>query len=176
MARRRGRVELRRIEDRVSRQVRFSKRRAGLFKKAFELSLLCDAEVALLVFSPAGKLYEYASASIEDTYNRYQQFSGEGRNMNDDRNTNNDEASSDLQLILSEIAAWSPQSNADESDVNELEKLENLLRNALKDTRSRKMQMLAKQNSGASTSSQKSEGATIQEQGTAGARICPDDE
>ncbi|XP_021310998.1 serum response factor homolog A isoform X3 [Sorghum bicolor] len=61
-ARRRGRVELRRIEDRVSRQVRFSKRRSGLFKKAFELSLLCDAEVALLVFSPAGKLYEYASA------------------------------------------------------------------------------------------------------------------
>ncbi|CAD6239617.1 unnamed protein product [Miscanthus lutarioriparius] len=140
MARRRGRVEVRRIEDRVSRQVRFSKRRSGLFKKAFELSLLCDAEVALLVFSPAGKLYEYASASIEDTYNRYQQFSGEGRNMNDDRNKNNnkDEASSDLQLMLSEIAAWSPQSNADESDVNELEKLENLLRNALKDTRSRK--------------------------------------
>ena len=59
---RRGRVELRRIEDRVSRQVRFSKRRAGLLKKAFELSLLCDAEVALLVFSPAGRLYEYASA------------------------------------------------------------------------------------------------------------------
>ncbi|KAE8810250.1 hypothetical protein D1007_12976 [Hordeum vulgare] len=59
---RRGRVELRRIEDRTSRQVRFSKRRAGLFKKAFELSLLCDAEVALLVFSPAGKLYEYSSA------------------------------------------------------------------------------------------------------------------
>ncbi|CAO2198966.1 unnamed protein product [Urochloa humidicola] len=60
---RRGVVELRRIEDKVSRQVRFSKRRAGLFKKAFELSLLCDAEVSLLVFSPAGKLYEYASTS-----------------------------------------------------------------------------------------------------------------
>ncbi|KAE8810277.1 Agamous-like MADS-box protein AGL14 [Hordeum vulgare] len=59
---RRGRVELRRIEDRTSRQVRFSKRRSGLFKKAFELSVLCDAEVALLVFSPAGRLYEYASS------------------------------------------------------------------------------------------------------------------
>jgi len=58
---RRGRVELRRIEDKASRQVRFSKRRSGLFKKAFELALLCDAEVALLVFSPAGKLYEYSS-------------------------------------------------------------------------------------------------------------------
>ena len=59
---RRGRVELRRIEDRTSRQVRFSKRRAGLFKKAFELAVLCDAEVALLVFSPAGRLYEYGSS------------------------------------------------------------------------------------------------------------------
>ena len=59
---RRGRVELRRIEDRTSRQVRFSKRRSGLFKKAFELAVLCDAEVSLLVFSPAGRLYEYASS------------------------------------------------------------------------------------------------------------------
>ena len=61
--RKRGRVELRRIEDRTSRQVRFSKRRSGLFKKAHELSVLCDAEVALVVFSPAGRLYEFASPS-----------------------------------------------------------------------------------------------------------------
>ena len=60
--RKRGPVELRRIEDRTSRQVRFSKRRSGLFKKAHELSVLCDAEVALVVFSPAGRLYEFASA------------------------------------------------------------------------------------------------------------------
>ncbi|RZS27639.1 hypothetical protein BHM03_00061146, partial [Ensete ventricosum] len=58
---RRGRVELRRVEDRISRQVRFSKRRSGLFKKAYELAVLCDAEVALVVFSPAGKLYEFSS-------------------------------------------------------------------------------------------------------------------
>uniref|UniRef100_A0A453GDA2 MADS-box domain-containing protein n=1 Tax=Aegilops tauschii subsp. strangulata TaxID=200361 RepID=A0A453GDA2_AEGTS len=38
-------MELRRIEDRTSRQVRFSKRRSGLFKKAFELAVLCDVEV-----------------------------------------------------------------------------------------------------------------------------------
>ncbi|KAJ4817357.1 MADS-box transcription factor 39 [Rhynchospora pubera] len=63
MTSKRGRVLLRRIEDKTSRQVRFSKRRSGLFKKAFELATLCDAEVALLVFSPAGKLYEYSSSS-----------------------------------------------------------------------------------------------------------------
>ncbi|KAG0524372.1 hypothetical protein BDA96_07G205100 [Sorghum bicolor] len=71
--RKRGPVELRRIEDRTSRQVRFSKRRSGLFKKAYELSVLCDAQVALVVFSPAGRLYEFASAdsSIEKVFGRY---------------------------------------------------------------------------------------------------------
>uniref|UniRef100_A0ACD6AHT2 Uncharacterized protein n=1 Tax=Avena sativa TaxID=4498 RepID=A0ACD6AHT2_AVESA len=68
----RGKVELRRIEDRTSRQVRFSKRRSGLFKKAFELSVLCDAEVALVVFSPAGRLYEFVSSnsSVEEIFGR----------------------------------------------------------------------------------------------------------
>jgi hypothetical protein len=44
--------------------VRFSSAAQGLLKKAFELSLLYDAEVALIVFSPAGKLYEYASSRL----------------------------------------------------------------------------------------------------------------
>ncbi|KAF0895407.1 hypothetical protein E2562_012424 [Oryza meyeriana var. granulata] len=69
---RRGRREMRRIEDATSRQVTFSKRRSGLLKKAFELSVLCDAEVALIVFSPRGRLYEFASASdLQRTIDRY---------------------------------------------------------------------------------------------------------
>ncbi|RRT77955.1 hypothetical protein B296_00011066 [Ensete ventricosum] len=44
-------------------RVRFSKRRSGLFNKAFELAVLCDADVVLLVFSPGGKLYEFSSVS-----------------------------------------------------------------------------------------------------------------
>ncbi|KAF7025480.1 hypothetical protein CFC21_037650 [Triticum aestivum] len=147
---RRGRVELRRIEDRTSRQVRFSKRRAGLFKKAFELVVLCDAEVALLVFSPAGKLYEYASSSIEGTYDRYQRFAGAGTNVNGgDASSNNDGDPSNIQSTLKEIASWSIQNNADVSDANKLEKLEKLLTDALRNTKSKKM--LVQQNSGAST-------------------------
>ncbi|KAI3982522.1 hypothetical protein MKX01_031261 [Papaver californicum] len=57
----RGKTEMRRIENATSRQVTFSKRRNGLMKKAFELSVLCEAEVALIVFSPRGKLYEFSS-------------------------------------------------------------------------------------------------------------------
>ncbi|XP_058225025.1 MADS-box protein SOC1 [Rhododendron vialii] len=68
----RGKTQLRRIENATSRQVTFSKRRNGLLKKAFELSVLCDAEVALIVFSPRGKLYEFASSSMQETVQRYQ--------------------------------------------------------------------------------------------------------
>ncbi|XP_038971461.1 MADS-box protein SOC1-like isoform X2 [Phoenix dactylifera] len=67
----RGKTEVRRIENATSRQVTFSKRRNGLLKKAFELSVLCDAEVALIVFSPRGKLYEFSSSSMESTLDRY---------------------------------------------------------------------------------------------------------
>ncbi|XP_076912228.1 agamous-like MADS-box protein MADS2 [Bidens hawaiensis] len=59
----RGRVELKRIENKINRQVTFAKRRNGLLKKAYELSVLCDAEVALIIFSNLGKLYEFCSTS-----------------------------------------------------------------------------------------------------------------
>ncbi|KAJ0037586.1 hypothetical protein Pint_23466 [Pistacia integerrima] len=59
----RGRVQLKRIENKINRQVTFSKRRGGLLKKAHEISVLCDAEVALIVFSHKGKLFEYATDS-----------------------------------------------------------------------------------------------------------------
>ncbi|XP_004976584.1 MADS-box transcription factor 17 isoform X1 [Setaria italica] len=67
----RGRVELKRIENKINRQVTFSKRRNGLLKKAYELSVLCDAEVALIVFSSRGKLYEFGSAGVNNTLEKY---------------------------------------------------------------------------------------------------------
>lgn len=57
----RGKVELKRIENKINRQVTFAKRRNGLLKKAYELSILCDAEVAVIVFSNRDKLYEFCS-------------------------------------------------------------------------------------------------------------------
>ncbi|KAG4945729.1 hypothetical protein JHK87_041736 [Glycine soja] len=59
----RGKIEIKRIENTTNRQVTFCKRRNGLLKKAYELSVLCDAEVALIVFSSRGRLYEYANNS-----------------------------------------------------------------------------------------------------------------
>nr|WEX25276.1 SEPALLATA 1b [Camellia japonica] len=72
----RGRVELKRIENKINRQVTFAKRRNGLLKKAYELSVLCDAEVALIIFSNRGKLYEFCSTSnMPKTLERYQKCS-----------------------------------------------------------------------------------------------------
>ncbi|KAK3403834.1 hypothetical protein EUGRSUZ_K00207 [Eucalyptus grandis] len=68
----RGKTKMRRIENATSRQVTFSKRRKGLLKKAYELSVLCEAEVAVIIFSQNGKLYEFSSNSeIRKTIDRY---------------------------------------------------------------------------------------------------------
>ncbi|XP_075103902.1 MADS-box protein 04g005320-like isoform X3 [Nicotiana tabacum] len=78
----RGKVELKRIENKINRQVTFAKRRNGLLKKAYELSILCDAEVALIIFSNTGKLYEFCSSSSMPTtlerYHRYNYAAVEG--------------------------------------------------------------------------------------------------
>ncbi|KAF3338103.1 MADS box transcription factor [Carex littledalei] len=69
----RGRVQLRRIENKINRQVTFSKRRGGLLKKANEISVLCDADVAVIIFSTKGKLYEYSTDhSMDKILDRYE--------------------------------------------------------------------------------------------------------
>ncbi|XP_071693766.1 agamous-like MADS-box protein AGL66 isoform X2 [Rutidosis leptorrhynchoides] len=69
-----GRVKLqiKKIENTTNRQVTFSKRRNGLIKKAYELSVLCDVDVALIMFSPSGRASIFAgSRSIEEVMARY---------------------------------------------------------------------------------------------------------
>ncbi|KAH9305002.1 hypothetical protein KI387_009406, partial [Taxus chinensis] len=72
----RGRIEIKVIEDQSNRQVTFCKRRKGLFKKASELSILCDAQVGVMVFSNTGKLFEYSSSSMKEILERYDTVSG----------------------------------------------------------------------------------------------------
>ncbi|XP_052480566.1 agamous-like MADS-box protein AGL18 [Gossypium raimondii] len=67
----RGKIEIKKIENLNSRQVTFSKRRNGLLKKAKELSILCDAEVGVIIFSSTGKVYQWSSTSMEHTLSRY---------------------------------------------------------------------------------------------------------
>ncbi|KAL3643566.1 Floral homeotic protein AGAMOUS [Castilleja foliolosa] len=72
----RGKIEIKRIENTTNRQVTFCKRRNGLLKKAYELSVLCDAEVALIVFSTRGRLYEYSNNSVIRGFNVDQSSQG----------------------------------------------------------------------------------------------------
>ena len=46
-------------------QVTFNKRKFGVMKKAYELSILCDCEIALIIFSSSNKLYQYASTDMD---------------------------------------------------------------------------------------------------------------
>ncbi|KAI9079259.1 hypothetical protein K1719_038744 [Acacia pycnantha] len=71
----RRKIAIKKIENLAARQVAFSKRRKGLFKKAMELSTLCDAEISLFVFSASGKLFDYASTSTRQVIERRNLFS-----------------------------------------------------------------------------------------------------
>nr|ABG90939.1 AP3 [Streptochaeta angustifolia] len=74
----RGKIEIKRIENATNRQVTYSKRRTGIMKKAKELTVLCDAQVAIIMFSSTGKYHEFCSPStdIKTIFDRYQQAIG----------------------------------------------------------------------------------------------------
>ncbi|KAI3964437.1 hypothetical protein MKX01_007127 [Papaver californicum] len=67
----RRKIPIQKIESKSNRQVTFSKRRNGLFKKASELCVLCGAEIAVIVFSPAGKAYSFGNPQVDSTVSRF---------------------------------------------------------------------------------------------------------
>nr|CAD11983.2 putative MADS-box protein [Saururus chinensis] len=145
----RGRVQLKRIENKINRQVTFSKRRTGLLKKAHEISVLCDAEVALIVFSTKGKLYDYSTnagmARILERYERYCYAEREVAVTSPDSEGSwwleygklkaRIEAQQRIQrqLMGEDLDALTPK---------ELQQLENQLESALKHVKSRKNQVI----------------------------------
>nr|KJB17700.1 hypothetical protein B456_003G011500 [Gossypium raimondii] len=74
----RGKIEIKKIENATNRQVTYSKRRNGLFKKAQELTVLCDAKVSLIMFSSTGKFHEFLSPNIstKGVFDLYQKATG----------------------------------------------------------------------------------------------------
>ncbi|THU53837.1 hypothetical protein C4D60_Mb10t18620 [Musa balbisiana] len=124
----RGKIEIKRIENTTNRQVTFCKRRNGLLKKAYELSVLCDAEIALIVFSSRGRLYEYSNNKfVLSMQQYYQQESAKLRHQiqilqNGNRNLMGDSLSS--------------------LSVKELKQLENRLERSITRIRSKKHELL----------------------------------
>ncbi|XP_031264808.1 MADS-box protein SVP-like isoform X2 [Pistacia vera] len=133
----REKIKIKKIENVTARQVTFSKRRRGLFKKAEELSVLCDAEVALIIFSATGKLFEYCSASsMKDTISMY--------NLHSNNIGKLDQPSLELQLensnhirLSKEIADKSHELRQMQGEdlkglnIEELQQLENMLESGL---------------------------------------------
>ncbi|XP_076897359.1 floral homeotic protein PMADS 2-like [Bidens hawaiensis] len=74
----RGKIEIKRIENTSNRQVTYSKRKNGIIKKAKEITVLCDANVSLVIYGSSGKMYEYCSpkTNLIDMLDRYQKLSG----------------------------------------------------------------------------------------------------
>ncbi|KAK1322202.1 Agamous-like MADS-box protein AGL61 [Acorus calamus] len=65
----RQKIEMKKIEKENARQVCFSKRRQGVFKKASELSTLCGVQITIIVFSPGGRPYIFAHPSLDSVIN-----------------------------------------------------------------------------------------------------------
>ncbi|XP_069864153.1 myocyte-specific enhancer factor 2B [Dipodomys merriami] len=71
----RKKIQISRILDQRNRQVTFTKRKFGLMKKAYELSVLCDCEIALIIFNSAHRLFQYASSDMDRVLLRYTEYS-----------------------------------------------------------------------------------------------------
>lgn len=145
----RGKIEIKKIENVNSRQVTFSKRRAGLLKKAHELAVLCDAEVAVIVFSNTGKLFEFSSSSMNQVLTRYNKCIESSETSAIEHEAENEAKEVDVlkeeivKLKLKQQRLLGKDLNG--AGLNELQQLEQLLNEGLLSVKDRKEQILMEQ-------------------------------
>ncbi|XP_073063775.1 MADS-box protein SOC1-like isoform X1 [Primulina eburnea] len=147
----RGKTQMRRIENATSRQVTFSKRRNGLLKKAFELSVLCDAEVALVIFSPRGKLYEYASSSMQESIARYRMHTEDAQAKIPIDEQNIQQLKHETAALMTKIELLEASKrkllgeNLGTCNIEELQQLERQLEHSVSNIRTKKIQVYKRQ-------------------------------
>merc|ERR1712232_308167 len=61
----RRKIKIEFIPDKSRRQITFSKRKAGLMKKAYELTTLTGTQALLLVASETGHVYTFATPKLQ---------------------------------------------------------------------------------------------------------------
>lgn len=135
----RGKIEIKRIENTTNRQVTFSKRRNGLLKKAYELSVLCDAEVAVIIFSNRGKLYEFAN---KRTIERYKKVCAKDMRWETSTSSKNCENLRQEIDILTKVNRNLMGDNLSALSMKELDLLEARIQRGIQSVRSRKDEIL----------------------------------
>ena len=100
----RRKIKIERVKDPNTRQITFSKRRTGLFKKANELSILCGAEVAIVVFSPGNNPYSFGHPGVDVVATKYLQREPKPSNSLGNR-TSDAPKMEDLNLELADVLA-----------------------------------------------------------------------
>ncbi|KAJ1392440.1 hypothetical protein SESBI_35802 [Sesbania bispinosa] len=101
----RRKIEIAMVKDPNTRQVTFSKRRTGLFKKANELSVLCGAEVAIVVFSPGNKPYSFGHPGVDVVADKFLQQHEPKPNDDDVKGSNPSNKVGKLNLKLANLMA-----------------------------------------------------------------------
>ncbi|XP_021901374.1 agamous-like MADS-box protein AGL62 [Carica papaya] len=105
----RQKVEMAKMNNESNLQVTFSKRRAGLFKKASELSTLCGAEIAIIIFSPGQKVFSFGHPCVQTVLERFvsgnppQAASGTMKLIEAHRNTSVRELNMQLTQVLNQL-------------------------------------------------------------------------
>ncbi|KAI9755323.1 MAG: hypothetical protein M4579_004325 [Chaenotheca gracillima] len=74
--RERRKIEIKFIQDKSRRHITFSKRKAGIMKKAYELSVLTGTQVLLLVVSETGLVYTFTTPKLQPLVTK-----AEGKNL-----------------------------------------------------------------------------------------------
>ncbi|XP_074585383.1 MADS-box transcription factor 16-like [Curcuma longa] len=144
----RGKIEIKKIENPTNRQVTYSKRRSGIMKKARELTVLCDAEVSIIMFSSTGKFSDYCSPSTntKSIFDRYQQVSGLNLwSAQYERMQNNLNRLKEINRKLRREIRQRMGEDLDGMDIKELRGLEQNLDEALKVVRNRKYHVISTQ-------------------------------
>lgn len=72
----RRKIAIEPLTDDRNRTVTFVKRKAGLFKKAHELAVLCQVDLAVIIVGANGKVYEFSSVDTNEIIQTYQQKQG----------------------------------------------------------------------------------------------------
>ncbi|CAL5441596.1 unnamed protein product [Camellia sinensis] len=159
-----GRVKLKikRLESTSNRQVTYSKRRNGILKKAKELSILCDIDIVLLMFSPTGKatLFRGERSNIEEVITKFAQLTPQERTKSW-RALNSqsiEELSNQLRMMQAQLtdahkrlSCWS---NPDKIDnIEHLSQMEESLRESLNQIRMQKVRYYNKRLGGVTVGS-----------------------